>query len=45
MVGHGNLGKQAGKRNVMKSGSICLKLLDGSVCRKLPAESVITRHS
>jgi len=39
MVGHGNRGKRAGKRKVMKSGAICLKLVDGSVCRNLPAES------
>jgi len=39
MVRHGNRGKQAGKRMVRKSRSICLKLVDGSVCRNLPAES------
>jgi len=39
MLRHGNRGKLAGKRNVRKSGSICLKLVDGSVCLYLPAES------
>jgi len=43
MVRHGNRGKRAGKRKVRKSGSICLKLVDGSVCRNLPAESAKTR--
>jgi len=45
MVGHGNRGKRAGKRKVRKSGSICLKSVDGSVCRKLPDESAKTRCS
>jgi len=40
MVCHGNRGKSAGKRKVSKSGSICLKSVDGSVCRNLPAEFV-----
>jgi len=39
MLRNGNRGKLAGKRNVRKSGSICLKLVDGSVCLYLPAES------
>ena len=39
MVHHGNRGKRAGKRNVRKSGSIYLKLVDGSVCRNVLAES------
>jgi hypothetical protein len=39
MVCHGNRGKRAAKRKVRKSGSICLKLVDGSVCRNLPAAS------
>jgi hypothetical protein len=39
MVRHGNRGKRAGKRIVRKSVSICLKLVDGSVCRNSPAES------
>ena len=45
MVRHGNRGKRAGKRKVRKSGSICLKLVDGSVCRNLPAESAKTRQN
>jgi hypothetical protein len=45
MVRHGNRGKRAGKRKVRKSGSICLKLVDGSVCRNLPAESAKTRRN
>jgi len=39
MVHHGYRGKQTGKGKVWKSGSICLESVDGSVCRKLPAES------
>jgi hypothetical protein len=39
VVCHGNRGKRAGKRKVRKSGCICLKLVDGGVCRKLPAET------
>jgi hypothetical protein len=39
MVYYGNHGKRAGKRKVRKSGSICLKLVDGSVCHNLPTES------
>jgi hypothetical protein len=39
MVRHGNRGKRAGKRKVRKSGSICLKLVDRSACRNLPAQS------
>jgi hypothetical protein len=45
MVRHGNQGKQAGKRKVRKSGSICLKLVDGSVCGNLPAESAKMRRN
>jgi hypothetical protein len=40
MLRYGNRGKRGGKRKVRKSSSICLKLVDGSVCRKSPAESV-----
>jgi len=43
MVCHGNRGKRAGNRKVRKSGSICLKLVDWSVCRDLPAECAKTR--
>jgi len=43
MVHHENQGKGAGKRKVRKSGSICLKLVDGSVCRNLQAESAKMR--
>jgi hypothetical protein len=39
MVRHGNRGKWAGKSKVKKSGSTCLKLVDGSECRNSPAES------
>jgi len=45
MVHHGNRGKRAGKRKVTKSGSICLKLVDGSVCRNLPAKSAKMRRN
>jgi hypothetical protein len=45
MVHHGNRGKQAGKKKVRKSGSICLKLVDGSVCRNLPPESARMRRN
>jgi hypothetical protein len=45
MVRHGNRGKRAGKRQVRKSGSICLKLVDGSVCRNLPAERAKMRRN
>ena len=41
MVHHGNQGKRAGKRKVRKSGSLCPKLVDWSVCHNLPAESAI----
>jgi hypothetical protein len=42
MVHYGNQEKRAGKRKVSKSGSICLKSVDVSVCRNLPAESAKT---
>ena len=45
MVRHGNRGKRAGKRKVRKSGSICLKLVDGSVCHNFPAESAKMRRN
>jgi hypothetical protein len=45
MVRHGNQGKRAGKRKVRKPGSICLKLVDGSVCCNLPAESAKMRRN
>jgi hypothetical protein len=45
MVRPGNQGKRAGKRKVRKSGSICPKLVDGSVCRNLPAESAKMRRN
>ena len=45
MVRHGNRGKPAGKRRVKKPGCICLKLVDGSVCCNLPAESAKMRRS
>ena len=45
MVRHGNRGKQAGKIKVRKSGSICLKLVAGSVCRNLPAKRAKTRRN
>ena len=45
MVNHGNWRKRAGKKKVRKSRSLCLKLVDGSVCRKLPAESAKMRRS
>jgi len=45
MVCHGSRRKRAGKRKVRKSGSICLKLVDGSVCHNIPAESAKTRWS
>jgi hypothetical protein len=45
MVHHGNRGTQAGKRKVSKSGSISLKLVDGSVCRNLPAERAKTQRN
>ena len=45
MVREGNRGKRAGRRQVRKSGSICPKLVDGSECRNIPAESAKTRRS
>jgi len=45
MVCHGNRGKRAGNRKVRKSGSMCLKLPDGSVCINILAESAKTRRS
>jgi hypothetical protein len=45
MVHHGNREKRAGKRKVRKSGSICLKLVDGLVCRNFPAERAKTRQN
>jgi len=45
MVRHGNRGKRAGKRKVRKSDSICLNLVDGSVCHNLPAESTKMRRN
>jgi len=45
MVRHGNRGKRAGQRKVRKSGSICLKLVDRSVCRNLPGESAKMRRN
>jgi len=45
MVRHGSRGKRAGNRKVRKSGCICLKLVDGSVCRNLPAESAKMRRN
>jgi hypothetical protein len=43
MVRHRNRGKQAGKRKVRKFGSICLKLVDGSVYHNLLADSAKTQ--
>ena len=45
MLCHGNRGKHAGKRKIRKSRSICPKLVDGSVGRKLPADSAKTQWS
>ena len=45
MVCHGNGGKRAGKRKVRKSRSICLKLVVGSVCHNLLAESAEMRRN
>jgi hypothetical protein len=45
MVQHGDLGKQAAKRKVKNSCSICRKLVDGSVCCDIQAESAKTRQS
>jgi hypothetical protein len=45
MVCHRNRGKPAGKRKARKSGSICLKFVNGSVCRNLPAESAKMRRN
>jgi hypothetical protein len=45
MVRHGNRGKRAGKRKFRKSGSICPKLVDGSGCHNLAAESAKMRWS
>jgi hypothetical protein len=45
MVRHGNRGKRAGKRKVRKSGSVCLKLVDGSECHNLPAEIAKLRRN
>jgi hypothetical protein len=39
MLRHGNRRQQAGKRKFRQSGSICVKLVDGSVCRNFMAES------
>jgi len=44
-IRHGNRGKWAGNRIVKKSGSICLTLVDGSVCCNIPAERAKTRRS
>jgi hypothetical protein len=45
MVRHGNRGKQAVKRKVRKSGSICLKFVDGSVCRNFQAQRAKSRRN
>ena len=45
MVCHGNQRKRAGTRKVRKSGSIYLKLVDGSVCHNLLAESAKMRRN
>jgi hypothetical protein len=45
MVCHGNGGKQAGKRYVRTLSSICLRLVDGSLCRNIPAKYANTGHS
>jgi hypothetical protein len=45
MVRNGNRGKQARKRMVRKSGFIRLKLVDGSVCHNLQAESTKIRRN
>jgi len=45
MLHHGNRGKRAGKRKGRKLGSICVKLVDGFVCRNIPAESNKMRRS
>jgi len=45
MVRHGYRGKRAGERKVTKSGSLSLKLVDGSICCNIPAESAKSRRS
>jgi hypothetical protein len=45
MVRHGNQRKWAGQRMVRKSGSICLKSVDGCVGRNIPAEWAEPRRS
>jgi hypothetical protein len=45
MVRDENQAKRAGSRKFRKSGSICLKLVDGSICRNLPAESAKMRKN
>jgi hypothetical protein len=45
MVHHGNQGKQAGKGHVRMSDSVCLKLVDISVYRNLPAAGAKTRRN
>ena len=45
MVHHGKRGKCGGKGKVRKSGSLCLTLVDGSVCHKIPADRTRTRPS
>jgi len=42
MVGHGNQGEGAGSGMVGQSGYINQKLVAGSACHKLPAESAET---
>jgi hypothetical protein len=39
MVRQANRGKRDVKRKLRKSGSICLKLVDATVCHNLPAET------
>jgi len=45
MVRRGNRGKRAGKRKIMKSGSICLYLVDGSACSNLPTKNTKARRN
>ena len=45
MVRHGNQGKRAGKTKVRMSGSLSPKLVDGSICRNIPADNAKTRRS
>ena len=45
MLRHGKQGKRAGKIEVRKSGSMCLKLVVRSVCRNLPAECAKMRRN